>query len=155
MYQKNSLTSGTAVSVFLIPIVFSFVFGGAVLALSLQGQDRTFVDVGTTTLTSIEISGLQEQYSSSDAVSVQVLARDPVFSCGDLYITIYDVSSGQRKAVKQGAFFDQCYDSSGTLPVTESFSEKIGTPGQYLLEAQLFDEGGDKFLSASQGFSIQ
>jgi hypothetical protein len=149
------LTSGSAVAVFIIPIVFSFIFGGAVLALSMQGQDRSVVDVGTTTLTSIEISGLQGQYSSSDAVSIQVFARDPAFSCGDLYITIYDVSSGQRKAVKQGAFFDQCYGDSGTLPVTESFSEVIGTPGQYLLEVQLFDEGGDKFLSASQRFSIQ
>lgn len=149
------MATGKAVVVFLIPIVFSFVFGGAVLALSLQGQDREIVDVGSTTLTSIEIIDLQGQYSSSDSVSVHVIARDSAFSCGDLYITIYDVSSGQRKAVKQGAFFDQCYDSSGTLPVTESFSEKIGTPGQYMLEVQLFDEGGDRFLSASQGFSVQ
>jgi hypothetical protein len=152
---KKFVVSGSAVSVFIIPIVFSFIFGGAVLALSLQSQDRGIVDVNTTTLTSIEIIDLQNQYSSSDAVSIHVIARDPAFSCGDLYITIYDVSSGQRKAVKQGAFFDQCYDSSTPLPVTESFSEKIDSPGQYLLEVQLFDKDGDKFLSASQRFSVQ
>lgn len=140
---------------FLIPIIFSFIYGGVVLALSLQDENSGIVDTGSSTSSSIQITDLQNQYARSDAMSAHVLASDPAFSCGDLYITIYDVSSGQRKAVKQGAFFDQCYGSAGSLPITESFSEKIDSPGQYLLEAQLFDKDGDRFLTTSQRFGVQ
>ncbi len=70
-------------------------------------------------------------------------------------MTIYDVSSSQRKAVTQGAFFDQCYDSGGALPVGDQFSQKVDTAGQYLLEVQMFDQNGDRFLTASQNFRIR
>jgi hypothetical protein len=149
------LATNSAVLVFIIPIVFSFIFGGVVLTLSLQDETRGIVDVGSRNSDSMQIVDLQNQYTSSDQISAHVSVSDAAFSCGDLYLTIYDVSTGQRKAVKQGAFFDQCYGSSGTLPLQESFSEKMDSPGEYLLEAQLFDENGDKFLTASQRFSVQ
>ena len=140
---------------FIIPIVFSFIYGGAVLALSLQNQDRGFdVDIDSHT-PDLQITDLQSLYAVSDQISARVSVNDPAFDCGDLYMTIYDVSAGQRKAVKQGAFFDQCYGSSGALPTPDSFSEKIDAPGQYLLEAQLFDQNGDRFLTASQQFRVQ
>lgn len=141
---------------FVIPIAFSFIYGGVVLALSLQNPDRGFdVTVGPDTSGSIQITDLQTRYSTSDQISARVSVGDPEFDCGDLYMTIYDVSTGQRKAVKQGAFFDQCYGSSGVLPAPDSFSERIDVPGKYLLEAQLFDKNGDKFLTTSQQFSVQ
>jgi len=154
--EKILAASGVTIAVFVIPIVFSFVYGGAVLSLSLQEPDRGIDFQGTTQLTLIEITSLQDEYSSSDAINVQVLVRDPKFNCGDLYMTIYDVSSSQRKAVAQGAFFDQCYDSSGTLPVgDDQFSQKVDVAGKYLLEVQLFDQNGDKFLTTSQNFRIR
>lgn len=140
------------IAVFVIPIVFSFVYGGAVLSLALQNPDRTFEFSGTES-SSIQIIQLQNEYTSSDAITAQVSVNDPEFNCGDLYMTIYDVSTA-KKAVKQGAFFDQCYDSGGTLPVTDKFSEKLD-PGKYLLEVQLFDKEGDKFLSSSQKFTVR
>lgn len=142
--------------VFIIPIAFSFIFGGLVLGVALQNPERTFIfEAGPSASDAIQIVNLQNQYAVSDTVDASVSTSDAAFSCGDLYMTIYDVSSGQRKAVKQGAFFDQCYGSSGTLPLEESFSVKIDAPGQYLLEAQLFDENGDRFLTTSQRFSVQ
>ena len=126
------------------------------LALSLQGPTQDFgTSVGSQQSETMQIVDLQNQYASSDQIGAHVSISDAAFSCGDLYLTIYDVSTGQRKAIKQGAFFDQCYGSSGTLPLQESFSENIDSPGQYLLEAQLFDENGDKFLTASQRFNVQ
>ncbi|RJQ24864.1 hypothetical protein C4565_09200 [Candidatus Parcubacteria bacterium] len=153
--EKILAASGVTIAVFVIPIVFSFIYGGAVLSLSLQEPNRGIDFQGTTQLTSIEITSLRDEYSSSDAIAAQVLVRDPGFSCGDLYMTIYDISSAQRKAVAQGAFFDQCYDSSGTLPVGDQFSQRVDTAGQYLLEVQMFDQSGDKFLTASQKFSVR
>ena len=139
------------IAILVIPIIFSFVYGGAVLGSALQGQ-RGVID--TVSQGSIEIMNLQSQYASSDRVGAEISVTDSAFNCGDLYITVYDVSGGQKKAAKQGAFFDQCYGQTGMLPLDEKFSEKFA-PRQYLLEAQLFDKNGDKFLSATQKFSVQ
>ncbi|NDB45838.1 MAG: hypothetical protein EB163_00885 [Nitrososphaeria archaeon] len=138
------------IAILVIPIIFSFVYGGTVLGFALQGHGAT----PGTQLTSIEILNLQSRYSVGDQVNVQVNANDPTYDCGNLYITVYNTALGQKTAVKQGAFFNQCYGNSGTLPIDDRFSEKFDA-GQYTLEAQLFDKNGDKFLSSSQNFSVQ
>ena len=140
------MLASKGIAIFIIPIVFSFVYGGAVLGSALQGQDRT-------AHSSIEILHLEGQYSSTDKITIQVSTQTPKFDCGDLYITIYDIS-GAKTAVKQGAFFDQCYGDSGMLPLNEKFSEKLD-PGKYILEAQLFDKTGDSFQTTSQQFTVQ
>lgn len=141
--------AGRGIAILVIPIIFSFVYGGAVLGFAMQGHGTT-----STQLTSIEILNLQSSYSVGDQVNVQVTARDSAYDCGNLYITVYNTALGQKTAVKQGAFFNQCYGNSGTLPIDDRFSEKFDA-GQYTLEAQLFDKNGDKFLSSSQSFSVQ
>jgi hypothetical protein len=139
------------IAIFIIPIIFSFVYGGVVLGTALSGQRDA---VQSHSGGSIDILDLQSQYASGEKTSVQISVDDSAYDCGDLYITVYDVSGGQKKAVKQGAFFDQCYGESGTLPINDKFSETIDA-GQYLLEVQLFDKNGDKFLNTSQRFSVQ
>lgn len=153
--EKTLAASGVTIAVFVIPIAFSFIYGGTVLSLALQEQNRGFEFQGMQQSDPIQIVELQNEYSSSDAIEAQVSVNDPAFSCGDLYMTIYDVSSSQRKAVKQDAFFDQCYDPSDTLPVGDKFSEKLDSAGQYLLEVQMFDKNGDRFLTASQKFTVR
>lgn len=139
------------IALFVIPIIFSFVYGGLVLGSAMQGPRADSV---TTPSSVLEILELQGSYASGERVSVQISVNDVSYDCGDLYITVYDVADGAKKAVKQGAFFDQCYGTSGTLPISEKFSENFDA-GQYSLEAQLFDKTGDKFLSATQKFSVQ
>ena len=143
--------AGRGIAILVIPIIFSFVYGGAVLGSALQGQRG---EISTTSQGSIEIINLQGQYASTEKVGAEISITDPAFNCGDLYITVYDISGGQKKAAKQGAFFDQCYGQTGTLPLDEKFSEKFA-PGQYVLEAQLFDKDGNKFLSTTQKFNVQ
>jgi hypothetical protein len=144
---------GVLVAVFIIPIVFSFIYGGTVLSLSFN-QDRGTI-TETTQGDSIEIVNLQSEYTISDDITAQVSATDTAFDCGDLYLTIYNISGGQKKAVKQGAFFDQCFGSDGTLPLDEQFSEKVDQSGQYVIEAQLFDKNGDRFITASAKFTVR
>ena len=152
--EKPLSVSGSAIAVFVIPIAFSFIFGGTVLALSLQDHSRGFEFGGGTPLSSsIQIIGLQSEYSSSDSINVKVSVSDSAYSCGNLYMTIYDVSSA-KTAVKQNAFFEQCYDASGTLPIGDKFSEKLDA-GKYSLEVQMFDKNGDKYLTASQKFTVR
>jgi hypothetical protein len=152
--EKTLASSGVVIAVFVIPIALSFIYGGTVLSLALHEPNRG-LDFQTTKSGSIQIVDLQNEYSSSDAISAQVSVNDPAFSCGDLYMTIYDVSSAQKKAVKQDAFFDQCYGSSGMLPTDNKFSEKLDSAGQYLLEVQLLTKKGDKYLTTSQKFTVR
>lgn len=91
---------------------------------------------------------------SGNIIDATLSVNDPIFDCGDLYITMHDVSNGQKTAYQQRAFFDQCYGYSGILPMREQFSEEFDE-GQYIIEAQLFDKIGDAFLMVSQKFSVQ
>jgi hypothetical protein len=142
-------SSGIVIAVFVIPIAFSFIYGGTVLSLSMMGP----VDITQAPSPgSIKIIEMKPIYSTSERITAQVFVDDPDFSCGDLYVTIYDVSAA-KKAVKQGAFFDQCFGSSGMLPTDDNFSEKLDA-GKYLMEVQLFDKNGDRFLTTSHKFTV-
>lgn len=143
---------GTAIAAFVIPIVFSFIYGGAVLSLGLSDQSETG-GVTQSSSDSIMIIGLKDDYAASENISAQVSVNDPAYDCGDLYLTVYDVSA-EKKAVGQNAFFDQCYGTSGTLPLNEDFAEKIDSPGKYTLVAQLFDKDGNKFLTTEKQITV-
>ncbi|MFB5635331.1 MAG: hypothetical protein ACE5RB_01745 [Nitrosopumilus sp.] len=123
--------------VFVLPVIFSIVFGSVVLSDVLQKPDRelnmwpmSYSEGGIVHDASIEIIGLSEQYSTSEPVQIQAKIDDSSFSCGDLYITIY--SSEKSDVITQGGFFEQCFESgSKIVPVGDTFSEVITTPGSY------------------------
>lgn len=135
----------------MIPIVFSFVFGGAVLSLALSNAPGGMVSKVSD---SISIIGLSNDYSAPVNISAQVSVSDTAYDCGDLYMTVFDVSVSPKKSVGQHAFFDQCYGASGTMPVNEEFAQKIEKPGKYSLVAQLFDKDGNKFLTAEKSITV-
>ena len=89
------------IALFVIPIIFSFVYGGLVLGSVMQGPRA---DSMTTHYSALEILELQGSYASGERVSVQISVNDASYDCGDIYITVYDVAGGAKKAVKQGAF---------------------------------------------------
>ena len=129
--------------VFILPIIFSIIFGSAVLSDILQKPDRelnmwpmSYSEGSSSHNTQIEIIGLSAQYTASEPVKIQVKVDDSSFSCGDLYITIY--SAGKRDVITQGGFFEQCFESgSKILPVGDSFSEVITTSGSYEIVAEM------------------
>lgn len=145
---------GTAVGSFIMPIIFSFVFGGLVLSLAL-GQADISNPTSSSARQPLQLVGVANEYSTSERVSASVSVSDPAYDCGDLYITIFDVSGQQKTAVTQGAFFDQCYGQSGVLPLNESFVEIMPSAGRYQIEAQLFDNQGNKFLSTTHIFTVR
>jgi len=145
---------GTAIAAFVIPIVFSFIYGASVLSLASSDQSRNSWVLPSPS-DSLVIIGLKDDYTMPDSLSVQVSASDPAYDCGDLYLTIYDISSSGKKPISQNTFFDQCYGASGKIPLNEEFSEKIDKPGKYLLVAQLFDKDGDKFLTTERQFTVK
>ena len=129
--------------VFILPIVFSIIFGSVVFSDILQKPDRDLnlwpmsnSEGSSSHNAQIEIIGLSKQYSTSEPVKIQVKVDDNSFSCGDLYITIY--FSGKNDVITQGGFFEQCFESgSKILPLGDTFSEIISTPGSYEIVAEM------------------
>ena len=122
--------------VFVLPVIFSVIIGVVVLSGILQTHDRELnmwpmssSDGSSSHSSTIQIIGLSKQYSTSEPVEIQVKIDDSSFRCGDLYVTIY--SSGKNVAITQGGFFNQCFDENNLLPIDDSFSKVIETPGLY------------------------
>ena len=135
------MVSSKLIVVFVLPVVFSIIFGSAVMADTLQKPDRE-LNMWPMTFSGhsshdsdVEIIGLENQYSVSEPVQIQVKINDPSFSCGDLYITIY--ASGSSDVVTQGGFFNQCVKNGNLLPNNDNFSKIIDSPGSYKIVADV------------------
>ena len=137
------MASKRVLIVFVLPVIFSVIFGSVVLSDILQKPDRelnmwpmSYSEEGPSHNAPIEIIGLSKQYTTSEPVEIQVKVDDSSFSCGDLYITIY--SSGKSDVITQGGFFEQCFESgSKIIPVGDTFSEVISTPGSYEIVTEM------------------
>jgi hypothetical protein len=152
---------GIVYVVFVLPIVSSIIFGALVLngilieepdrKLNMWQFDSTFV------LThDVEILGLEKQYSRSDPVEIQVTIDDSLFDCGDLYITIYDVSSLSRQVLTQSGFFEQCFaKNNSVLPIGDEFSEIVDKSGNYEIVVQMLDKNGKNSISSSAKFAVK
>ncbi len=150
--------------VFVLPVIFSLVFGSAVMADILQKPDRElnmwpisssegFSSEGLSSqISPIEIIGLSKQYSTSEPIEIQVKIDDSSFDCGDLYVTIY--SAGRNDVITQSGFLEQCFEQGSTiLPVGDEFSKIIDTPGSYEIVAQMVSKKLMN-ISTSEVFTI-
>ena len=88
------MVSSKQMIVFVLPVIFSIVFGSAVMADTLQKPDRelnmwpmTFSGESSHGKSShgsgIEIIGLSNQYTVSEPVQIQVKINDSSLSCGE------------------------------------------------------------------------
>ena len=140
------MTSSRLIVVFVLPVIFSIIFGSAVMADILQKPDRelnmwpmSFSEGSSSHDSSMTIIGLSSQYLISEPIEVQIKVNDSSFSCGDLYITIYTL--GKSDTVTQGGFFNQCVKNGNLFPINDKFSEVITIPGSYELVAVLVSDG--------------
>jgi len=141
--------------VFVLPVIFSLIFGSAVMADILQKPDRE-LDLWPTSSSNdatIEIIGLSKQYSTSEPIEIQIKIDGPSFDCGDLYVTIYSIE--KNDVITQGGFFDQCFENgSKILPVENEFSEVISTPGSYKIVVEMVSKKLMN-ISSSGTFSVK
>ena len=128
--------------VFVLPVIFSIIFGSAVMADTLQKSDRElnmWPMSSSENLSShnsdLKIIGLSNQYLVSEPIEIQVKVNDISFSCGDLYITIY--TSGKSDVVTQAGFFNQCIENGTLFPINDKFSKIITVPGSYQIVADI------------------
>ena len=140
------MASSRLIVVFVLPVIFSIIFGSAVMADILQKPDRelnmwpmSFSEGSSSHDSSMIIIGLSSQYLISEPIEVQIKVNDSSFSCGDLYITIYTL--GKSDTVTQGGFFNQCVKNGNLFPINDTFSEVITIPGSYELVSDLTSDG--------------
>ena len=153
--------SGVTYLVFLLPVVLSFAFGGVVLGQILQEPDRE-LDMWQFQLSggpfisskSIQIIGLESQYSTSESIEIQIAVTDSMFDCGDLYLTIYRQTS--KEVITQSGFFEQCFDKTNSLlPIGDEFSEIVDEPGNYAVKVDLSDKSQKNSLSITGKFTVK
>jgi hypothetical protein len=127
--------------VFGLPVILSVIFGSAVMNDILQEPNRELnmwpmsYSEGSSHNDMIEVIGLSHQYTTSEPVDIKINVNDNSFDCGDLYVTIY--SSGQN-VVTQSGYFEQCFvQGNYLLPIGDTFSEIIDTPGSYEIVAEM------------------
>ena len=128
--------------VFVLPVIFSIIFGSAVMADTLQKPDRELnmwpmssSENSSSHNSDLKIIGLSNQYLVSEPIEIQVKVNDISFSCGDLYITIY--TSEKSDVVTQAGFFNQCIENGTLFPINDKFSKIITAPGSYQIVADI------------------
>jgi len=154
------MARGVTYVVYVLPIVFSVIFGSIVMVDILQNSGRElnllqFGSIGESSPNeSLRIIGLKQQYSISEPVQIQVIVDDLSFSCGDLYVTIY--TSGKENAITQSGYFEQCFDNKNQfLPNKERFSEIVATPGQYELVVDMVSKNQKNSITTSEKFTVK
>ncbi len=146
--------------VFVLPVIFSLIFGSAVMDDILQKPDRELnmwpissSEGFSNNYNPIEIIGLSKQYSTSESIEIQVKIDDSSFDCGDLYVTIY--STGKKDVITQSGFFEQCFEEESTvLPVGDEFSKVIDTAGSYEIVAEMVSKKLTN-ISTSEVFTVK
>ena len=153
------MVSSKLIIVFVLPVIFSIIFGSAVMADILQKPDRELnmwpmsTSEGSSSHGSdLKIIGLSNQYLVSEPVEVQIKINDSSFICGDLYITIY--FSGKSDVVTQSGFFNQCVKDGNFFPINDKFSKVITVPGSYQLVADIVSTDLSN-ISVSGTFTIK
>jgi|TARA_B110000014_G_C19802717_1_gene416906 hypothetical protein len=143
--------------VYILPIILSISLGTFVMAEALNDPERE-LDMWqfdpTTSSTKqgtheLDIIGLEKSYSVSEPIQFKIKINDSDFECGDLYITIYEMSNeGDDQVVTQNGYLKQCFlKYQQNLPLGEEYSEIITNSGMYKIVIEVFDQAYDDSLS--------
>lgn len=134
--------------VFVIPAVFTVVFGSVVLASALDSLDRELnmwpaASHGTTPY--IEILGLQEEYAQDEIVELQLHVVGGLFDCGDVTIRIYNSVGG---IVAENLYQSQCVLDGSQLLMLDGFPTSDIEPGSYTITTIMNAHGNQLIGSA-------
>ena len=142
------MATKTPFVVYVLPIILSVGLGAVVMAEALNNSDRTLnmwqfnqSGISEVSTETIQVIGLQTQYTTSESVDLQIKLNDYTFDCGDLYITIYKIPNTSKEVVTQSGFLNQCYDKDGSyLPINEKYSEVLSEQGKYEIFIEIYNK---------------
>ena len=148
--------------IYLLPIVLSVSLGTAVMAETLSDSERelNFLQFGgegytSSSKTDIQLIGFSSEIAQNSNLEFSITFSNSDFNCGDLYVTIYDVSTSEKQVLTQSGYLKQCFiQNNNILPVGENYSELISKPGLYEIYVEIFDEKYSKNMSITQTLRV-
>jgi hypothetical protein len=151
------LVKASAFIIYILPIVLSVSLGTAVMAETLNSADRelNFLQFGgegySSSKSEISLVGYSTEIVQNSNIEFGINFSNSDFNCGDLYITIYDVTTSEKQVLTQSGFLKQCFiQNNNKLPVGEIFSELIPKPGNYEIHIEIFDQKYSKSIGMIQ-----
>ena len=158
----NILVKPSAFVIYVLPIVLSVSLGTAVMAETLSSPDRelNFLQFGGEGYTSssksgISLVGFNDEITQNSNLEFSIELSNPDFNCGDLYITIYDVSTSEKQVLTQSGYLKQCFiQNNDILPVDDDYSELITKSGTYEIYIEIFNEKYSENISITETFRV-
>ena len=156
------MVKASAFAIYILPIVLSVSLGTAVMAETLSDSDRelNFLQFGgegytSSSKTDIRLIGYSSEITQNSNLEFSIKLSNSDFNCGDLYITIYDVSNSEKQVLTQSGYLKQCFiQNNNTLPVGEIYSELISKSGTYEIHVEIFNQNYSKNMSITQTIRV-
>ncbi len=104
----------------------------------------------------ITLTGFSNEIVQNSNIEFSIKLSNPDFNCGDLYITIYDISSSEKQVLTQSGFLKQCFiQNNNTMPVDENYSELITKSGTYEIYVEIFNEKYTDSISMAETLRVK
>tara|TARA_B110001454_G_C12599716_1_gene383915 strand:+ start:218 stop:691 length:474 start_codon:yes stop_codon:yes gene_type:complete len=156
------LVKPSALVIYILPIVLSVSLGTAVMAETLSSSDRelNFLQFGgegyvSSSKNEINLVGFNNEIPKNSNLEFSIKFSNLDFNCGDLYITIYDISTSEKQVLTQSGYLKQCFiQNNDILPVGENYSELISKPGTYEIYIEIFNEKYSNNISMTETIRV-
>ena len=157
------MVKASAFVIYILPIVLSVSLGTAVMAETLGSSDRelNFLQFGGEEYSpsdenEISLIGYTTEITQNSNLEFSIKFGNSDFNCGDLYITIYDASTSEKKVLTQSGYLKQCFiQNNNILPVGENYSELISKPGTYEIYVEIYDQKYSKNISMTETLRVK
>ena len=132
------------------------------MAETLASSDRELnflqfgVDYASSLSDEISLIGYSSDIVKNTNLEFNIQFTDSDFNCGDLYITIYDISNSQREVLTQSGYLKQCFiQNNNILPVGENYSELISEPGTYEIYIEIFNQQYSENITMTEKLRVK
>ena len=99
----------------------------------------------------INLVGLNDEITQNSNLEFSIKFSNSDFNCGDLYITIYDISTSEKQVLTQSGYLKQCFiQNNNKLPVGENYSELLSKSGTYEIYIEIFNQDYSKNISMTK-----
>ena len=150
--------------IFLLPAAVSLPFAIFVLDIILENPDRSInmmqFNANNDAIQNnndIRIINLQNEYSLSSHIKINVMINNDIFDCGDLFVNVYDLNHDQKQLFMQTGYFNQCFtQSTNMIPISDSIIiEQLPQSGTYEIVIEMHDKTYKKTIIARNTFAIK
>ena len=132
------------------------------MAETLNSSDRelNFLQFGgeayIRTTDEISFDGFNSEIAQNSNLEFSLKVSNPDYDCGDLYITIYEISTSEKQIFTQSGYLKQCFiQNNNILPVGESYSELISKPGSYEIHIEIFNDKYSDSISVTKTLLVK